>query len=117
MSTRANIGIPLANGKLLMIYSHYDGNPNHVGRILRNHFNSFVDVVKLLEGNDIRSFSYNDSNNLVVERFNDGGCQTYETLDQAMDGFDYVYLFKDGWKCYGHSRRPMFQIEEFNIPV
>lgn len=103
MSTRANIGIKLDNGTYLMNYCHYDGYPSHVGEILTAYYDTYESATKLLEGNHIRQFKEDGS----VERFNDGNAEVYETIEEALKGFDFVYVFVEGWKCYSRASLPL----------
>jgi hypothetical protein len=109
MSTRSNIGVKLDNGQYQMIYCHYDGYPTHVGEVLVNFHDTYEHAIKLLEGNDIRQFHLGGE----YERFDDGEAVTYNTLEDAAKGFDYVYLFIEKWRCY---KRNMFnKLEEVNL--
>lgn len=116
MSTRAGIGRVNDRGGIDLIYSHYDGYPSHVGKILKEYHNSLEACCSLLGGAHIRNF---DSDGTVC-RFGegDGAYETYGNVEEALSsGFDYVYLYGDeGWKCYGNARRPMYGIDEIAIP-
>lgn len=110
MSTRANIGIKLDNGQYKMIYSHFDGYPRHVGEVLANYHNSYEKALELLEGNVIRCFKTDGS----FERYNDGQAHCYDSIEDALDGFDYVYIFTDKWHCYTSA---MFGLKEYRLYV
>ena len=97
MSTRAAIGYQTENG-LKLIYSHYDGYPSHVGKMLVTYHNTFEDAKQLTEGHSIRLFKQDGS----VERFQDGDAFYAESVEDGIDGFDYLYLFdqqEQHWKC------------------
>ena len=38
MATRSNTGIENENGRVSAIYCHWDGYPEHNGRILKEHY-------------------------------------------------------------------------------
>ena len=110
MATRANIGIKLDNGQYKMIYSHWDGYPEHVGKVLANYHDSYEKALELLEGNVIRSFKEDGS----VERYDDGEAEYFDSIEDAMYGHDYVYIFVEKWKCYTHD---MFSLKEIDLYV
>lgn len=119
MSTRSQIGYINENDELVGIYCHYDGYPNHVGKILVEHHNSIDAAERLLEGSHIRNFDHDGT----VVRFGDGdgGVETYDSIDQALNsGFDYVYVYSTNdncWKCYGHGGGiARNEVREYQIP-
>ena len=109
MSTRANIGIKLDNGQYKMIYCHYDGYPEHVGKVLCGYHDSFENVQNLIESYAIRSFDENGS----VDFFDDGEAEYYNSIDDALDGFDYAYVFIEKWRCY--TKHMYGHIEEVQL--
>lgn len=114
MSTRSFIGYN--NGLINGIYCHYDGYPEHVGKILKQYHNSFEAMEALVDGPHIRNFD----NDGTVCRFGvgDGGAETYDSVKEALDqGFDYVYLFNGEWLCYSKRRiGGSLQVELCKIP-
>lgn len=119
MSTRSFIGFCATNDKFFGIYCHYDGYPEHVGKILVEHHNSFAAVEALTEGSHIRNFDHDGT----VCRFGegDGAAEMYDSLEEVLScGFDYAYLYSDQdncWKCYGRDRGIYYNnIIEYKIP-
>lgn len=55
MATRSNIGIYNEDGTVRAIYAHWDGYPDHNGRILAGHYNQFPKIVALLEQGSVSS--------------------------------------------------------------
>jgi hypothetical protein len=108
MSTRANIGIKQENGTYLMVYCHYDGYPSHVGEILSTFHDSYSRANELLRTNSIRQFRNDGS----VERFDDGEAEVYFNLEEALNGFDYAYVYIEKWICY---TREMMGIKEIEL--
>jgi hypothetical protein len=94
MSTRSLIGYD--DGLVHGIYCHYDGHPDHVGKILVQHHNSLDACNRIMSGPQIRNFDHDGT----ICRFGDVPEHCYETYDNVKDalhsGFDYVYLFD--WK-------------------
>lgn len=98
MSTRSLIAIRAGN-KIVGNYCHYDGYPEHVGKILVQHHNSLAAAQELFKGAQIRCFETTGE----AERFTDGrGRQmVYPSTQNAVGDFDYVYVYgRAGWKCY-----------------
>ncbi|NBS69184.1 hypothetical protein EBT31_09775 [bacterium] len=115
MSTRSFICMAIDEG-YQGVYCHYDGYPDHVGRLLQAYHKDFAMAVDLVEGGAIRNFD-NDGTAVL---FGDGQhAEVYETIDRALDaGFDYAYEF-DGeqWKCYAKDYAPYKHVIEVEIPV
>ena len=55
MSTRSNIVIQAPDGKVMSIYCHYDGYPEHNGKMLLEHYDTTDKVSRLFEIGSIRS--------------------------------------------------------------
>ena len=48
-ATRSQIGIELPNGKVVAVYCHWDGYPEHVGKILKKHYKNAQKIKDLLK--------------------------------------------------------------------
>lgn len=57
MATRSRIAIETETGRVLSIYSHWDGYPSHNGRILLEHFQDPAKVKNLIDLGDISSLA------------------------------------------------------------
>ncbi len=55
MGTRSTIGYVDENGFVKAIYCHWDGYPEHNGRILRDHYRTPDKIVKLIALGDLSS--------------------------------------------------------------
>lgn len=55
MATRSRIGIELIDGTVLSVYCHWDGYPEHHGKILFKHYTKREDVMDLIDGGAISS--------------------------------------------------------------
>ena len=53
MATRSRIGLLLSDGSVLSAYSHWDGYPSGVGKILKEHYNSYDKISELIDGGDM----------------------------------------------------------------
>ena len=103
MSTRAAIGYKAADGKVVTIYSHYDGYPSHVGKILKEHHSSDVCLHMLINGSHIRNFDHDGT----VVRFGDGtSMEIHDDEIDAIHGYDYLYLWSfadQKWTCFARD--------------
>lgn len=113
MATRSRIGIELADGSILSAYSHWDGYPEWMGRILRTHYNTKEKVAELIDGGDMSSpwtdSRWDDSAVKGVygpEYYSQRGedCPPRHDADlneYLSNGEEYAYLFTNGeWVCY-----------------
>lgn len=103
MSTRATIACRQDDGRYAAIYLHFDGYPEHAGKILDTHYSELTSVHALIAGGDIRSIERDGS----PERFTNGNrmviMPTHETLFDFARNCDagYLYIFEeDAWHCH-----------------
>lgn len=108
MSTRACVGTKLDNGTYLMNYVHYDGYPNHLGEILTHHFDSYEKACELLDLPHIRAINEDGS----LDLFPDGEAEIHWTIEDALKGFNYCYVFLECWKCYS---RELIGLREYDL--
>lgn len=119
MATRSHIGLRNLDGTVDYIYCHWDGYPEHNGKILTEHYQTVDKVKQLL---DLGSLSVlaeeigekQDFNDRSTQR--DNWCLAYgrdrgelntskqNKLFGALlkdDNVDYLYVFDgDYWECY-----------------
>jgi len=111
MATRARIGIELSDGSVLSAYSHWDGYPEWLGRILKTHYNSKELAAELIDGGDMSSAWTNAGfNNETVAQgplyYSQRGDDCPPRLDKNTKVFlafgeEYSYIFRNGeWVCY-----------------
>lgn len=116
MATRAAIGF-VSGSEIHTIYSHYDGYPSHVGKILQTYFRSMKLAEDLVYGTSIRNF---DSDGTVA-RYSDGAHEISDTPCEAIEGYDYLYLFdseKQEWACFTrHHDLPPAALKRVEIPA
>ena len=127
MATRGRIGLELADGSVLSIYSHWDNYPEHNGRILRTHYNTREKVSTLIDEGDVSCLwtdkdwngkEWNDCKYKALtyaERGED--CPPRldaNKYDYLADGEEYAYIFtqNDEWVCYDRH-----QFEENTMPT
>lgn len=115
MATRSRIGIELADGSILSAYSHWDGYPEWMGRILRTHYNTKEKVAELIDGGDMSSPWTEDRWNSETKAQEYGpqyysqrgdDCPPRHDADLCeyllpANGEEYHYVFRNGeWVCY-----------------
>lgn len=128
MSTRSRVGLELADGSILSIYSHYDGYPEWAGRILRTHYNTREKVEALVDGGDV-SCLWTDDGFYTSEgktkrgyygplHYSERGEDSPPRLDAnkydyLADGEEYAYLYtlNAEWVCYN-----MNQFDDSKLP-
>lgn len=107
MSTRGLVGHYI-DGGIRGIYVHYDSYPEHVGKILVQHHDSLVKCERLVHNGHIRSLDHDGT----VALFHEGDYEEYSEVQEALEnGFDYVYMYDDGWKCFGRKNGVVKQVE------
>jgi hypothetical protein len=119
MATRSHIGVRNTDGTIDYIYCHYDGYPQHNGKILAEHYQNINKVRQLL---DLGSLSILSEEIGEKQDFNDRTthnekwCLAYgrdrgesdtskrnEYFNDLLsdDNVDYLYVFDgDYWECY-----------------
>jgi len=125
MATRSNIGIVNEDGSVTGIYCHWDGYPEHNGKMLLNHYTTSDIVCDLMDlGNlsilsenlystDIHTFN-NPQEGVCVAYGRDRGetgtnSKTFDNISE-FEAFadnswsDYQYLFNNGkWQYRNHN--------------
>jgi hypothetical protein len=107
MSTRATIAVRRPSGDYLAVYLHYDGYPEHAGRLLAAHYQTSEEVETLIAGGDIRSL---DAEIGEADRFSNGpAASVLPTHDSLVDfakncGAAFLYVFDDD-RSVGHPDR------------
>jgi hypothetical protein len=110
MATRSLIGINLNNGITKIIYCHWDGYPEHVGKLLMNYYNSPSAVFDLMELGDLSSLDATSDSCTAFHRDRNepwGMVEPRDVSTSELDavakdyGVDYVYIYNDEyeWEC------------------
>ena len=119
MATRSRIAIKLED-KILSIYCHYDGYPEHNGEILKEHYQDPAKIQSLMDlGNlsilgpeigDVQDFNRKETRNdewcLAYGRDRgekDTEAKSWSTIGQLEKSVKksdqgYLYLYDNGWK-------------------
>ena len=130
MGTRARIGLKLEDGSITSVYHHWDGYPEWLGVILKEHYNTREDIAKLIEGGNMSSCysdtDYDEKNQKFVKcdpkpRYYGGDDErprlsknfTQFAFD-SKSGEEYLYLFVDNeWN--GFSLDHKYSEEDWEI--
>ena len=112
MSTRGRIGVELPNGTVKSIYVHHDCYLSYVGKMLKEHYQDYQKVLKLVELGDISSLhetvedTYPDS----YKGWRDENCPPREDESEfdfwekvGKCGEEYTYLFSRKSDYYGET--------------
>ena len=99
MSTRATIAVRRDDGSFVATYLHFDGYPEHAGKLLMANYQNTEQAETLIAGGDIRCL---DTKMGEPEYFEDGRPPVElktqsDLLDFVRDcGAQHVYLFANG---------------------
>ena len=102
MSTRSAIGMVQNDGSFRFVYCHYDGYPEHNGKILKQSYSNPAKVEALLDNGDLSSLenTIDECEFYARDRGEDDvGSLTFDSLDDMFETYnwsEYFYLFKDG---------------------
>jgi len=96
MSTRSMIGIQNADGTVKAVYCHWDGYPEHNGKMLLNHYNDKKLTENLIKKGDFSFLAENISNiEYYVDRGDtDTGPKKYKNVAQ------FSHYMEDSWCEY-----------------
>ena len=126
MATKSHIGKQLADGTVKYIYCHWDGYPEHNGKILEEHYTNEAKVDALLELGDIsilgpeigeqQDFDKRETHhpNWCLAYGRDRGENDIDAKIASsirdMIWQDYHYVWNNGtWECYsGNGDRLSF---------
>ena len=130
MSTRSHIGVKNTDGTVDYIYCHWDGYPEHNGKILVEHYQDMDKVNALMKLGNLSSLDREIGEKHDFNKRVRGWCHAYgrdredyrehivtscrnSRVSRLLtdDNVDYVYIF-DGefWSCYSPSRREEIDI-------
>ena len=119
MSTRSYIGIRNTDGTVDYIYCHFDGYPEHNGKILTKHYTNINKINELLKLGDLSVLGEDIGEQQSFNNRISGCCLAYgrdrgETNTEMKNGdfhelindmmIDYVYVWDgDYWECFDTS--------------
>ena len=108
MGTRSYIGKQNQDGSIRAIYCHWDGYPDHVGKVLKKHYNKEDELDALLDLGDLSSLAPTLDESVAYARDRGATDVDATTLENELAfschalrcGAEYKYLYsRDGkWK-------------------
>lgn len=123
MATRSTISITKADGTIQSIYCHFDGYPEGVGKVLKEHYTNVEKIEQLIELGSISSLdkecykpenhtfehpvdgftvAYHRDRNEPWDRVKPEKFGNFESFRVSADWQEYNYLYKDGkWLVKG----------------
>ena len=121
MGTRSRIGLELPNGNIYSVYHHWDGYPEWLGRILKQHYNTDAAVKKLIDGGDMSS-CYSDTGCDYDEKRDPQPCyysergedcpprtdatiQEYFANANSWEEYCYIYTTFGEWLCFEITKK------------
>jgi hypothetical protein len=118
MATRSLIGMELDNGITKIIYCHFDGYPEHVGKLLVHNYNTPALIITLMELGDLSSLdatpatctAYHRDRNEPWGMVEPRDINTSEIVSEGDDyGVDYIYIYKNEceWECLKSDGTPV----------
>ena len=129
MATRSYIGIRNTDASVDYIYCHFDGYPEHNGKILTEHYSNINRVNELLNLGDLSVLGQFIGEKMDFDKRIQDTCLAYgrdrgeSNVDKKNSGYDelitdqnvdYVYVFDgDYWEC--HSTYSPELINLYNI--
>lgn len=117
MATRSSIAKMHEDGKIQVIYCHWDGYLDNNGKLLKNHYNSQEIVDKLLENGDLSSLSNSieTCSFYIRDRNEDRRNCLAKTVDfqeyQEKHCQEYNYLWRDSKWFYSTYDSPNYYVE------
>jgi hypothetical protein len=106
MATRSLIGMKQDDGKIQVIYCHWDGYPEYVGLQLSLNYGEKETVQKLMDLGDRSSLrgAPTEQDTYLVTQGTKIVPTIYDDFQQFLDndkaGAEYFYLWDNGWDIY-----------------
>jgi hypothetical protein len=130
MSTRSHIGVRNTNGTVDYIYCHFDGYPEHNGKILTENYQDMDRVNALIKLGDLSSLDKEIGEKHSFDNRVRGWCHAYgrdreeysgthattSTFEDllANDNVDYLYVYEDEfWNCYKTTTKKQINLLHF----
>lgn len=124
MSTNSAIGMLNPDGTIRAIYAHWDGYPEHNGRILLNHYTTASKISLLLDGGDISILGMDignkhDFDGPIASASDEKTRFAYETTYYRRDRGEYNHghgagIYRDLNNFRDNFRGPFFYLFEHN---
>lgn len=119
MATRSYIGKRLPNGDITAIYCHWDGYPEHNGRILSQHYTDEAKINRLLKLGALSQLGPEIGRKHDFNKPTEGWCVAYGRdrgepnqeaeivgdVSEISGMIDFVYIWEKGaWVCYNDGQ-------------
>jgi hypothetical protein len=115
MATRSLIGIKLNDNIVKTIYCHWDGYPEHNGKLLVENYNTPAAIFDLLELGDLSSLAETPAKCVAYHRDRKEPWGMVEPRDMDRDtiikdakndyNVDYIYIYNHEfeWECFKYD--------------
>ena len=112
MATRSLIGIKLKDNIVKTIYCHWDGYPEHNGKLLIDNYSTPTEIFNLMELGDLSSLAESPDQCKAYHRDRNEPWGMVEPRDMLTStivgdavrdyGVDYVYMYNEEfeWDCF-----------------
>lgn len=89
--------VDIVSHKVLQIYNHYDGYPDHLGYVLRKYYNTYEKALVLILAGDTLFVNNNRTDACCINKGYDIAAP--KCFDHPTQCEEYLYTFIDGeWK-------------------
>ena len=114
MATRSLIGIKLKDNIVKTIYCHWDGYPEHNGKLLIENYSTPATITELMELGDLSSLAESPDQCKAYHRDRNEPWGMVEPRDTDVSelgtlandyGVDYVYIYNENfeWECFRYN--------------
>ncbi len=127
MATRALIGYLSEDREFTCTYNHYDGYPDYLGRILKEHYNSepkakevaSVGYISNIEEDGTINSKYNEPANEMVldDDIVEAGSQIGEKVDEYGGDYGYVWFGNEWMTLKNSGIRSIADQFDFKMPA
>ncbi len=127
MATRALIGYLSEDREFTCTYNHYDGYPDYLGRILKEHYNSepkakevaSVGYISNIEEDGTINSKYNEPANEMVldDDIVEAGLQIGEKVDEYGGDYGYVWFGNEWMTLKNSGIRSIADQFDFKMPA
>jgi hypothetical protein len=119
MATRSLIGIKLEDNIVKTIYCHWDGYPEHTGKLLIENYSTPAAITELMELGDLSSLAESPDQCKAYHRDRNEPWGMVEPREMDMNtvvvdavkdyGVDYVYIYNNEfeWDCFKSDGTPV----------
>jgi hypothetical protein len=102
MGTSSNIAYQKPNGKVVVMYCHYDGHPKYNGKILYNHYNHQKKAIALVDNgyqSGLKPTIIESNETRVHKHLPDVYHSLHAFMLNRVDDVNWIYLFANNeWK-------------------